>query len=55
MAAKQYRVVQTTWRENGRVETDIGCAWKPEAKAREELREKQRAQPGQLFSLQKKP
>jgi hypothetical protein len=39
MAQKLYRVVETRWVGGNRVESDLGCAWKPEAKAREEMAE----------------
>lgn len=53
MSQKLYRVVEARWVGGDRVESDLGCSWKREAKAREELREFSRRFPGRLFSLQK--
>ncbi len=53
MAQKLYRVVETRWVGGNRVESDLGCAWKPEAKAREEMKVLARKFPSRLFSLQK--
>lgn len=53
MAQKLYRVVEARWVGGDRVESDLGCAWKPEAKAREELNAFARKFPSRLFSLQK--
>ena len=50
---KLYRVVETRWVGGNRVESDLGCAWKPEAKAREEMKVLARKFPSRLFSLQK--
>lgn len=50
---KQYRVVESSWLGSGRIEIDIGCEWKPEKKAKEELRELTLKHPGKTFSLQK--
>ena len=55
MAQQMYRVVETSWKANGRVESDIGCEWKPEKKAKDELRVLTQAHPGRQYSLQKKP
>jgi len=52
---KLYRVVEARWvRGDGRVETDIGCEWKPVAKAKDEMRELSRKHAGRTFSIQLK-
>ena len=35
MAQTLYRVVETVWKEQGRVTIDIGSTWKPQKAARE--------------------
>ncbi len=58
MAQQLYRVVETMWVGGDRVEKDIGCEWKAEARAKDELRgltERHGNNGSRLFSLQKKP
>jgi hypothetical protein len=55
MAQQLYRVVEASWDASGRVETDIGCTWKPERAAKEEARQLKLKDPARLFSVQKKP
>ena len=38
MAQQLYRVVETMWVGGNRVEKDIGCDWKTESRAKDELR-----------------
>lgn len=52
-AAQMYRVVETKMTKNGQVQVDIGCTWKPERKAKDELRDMQKRQPSTWFSIQK--
>lgn len=58
MAQQLYRVVETMWVGGNRVEKDIGCDWKTESRAKDELRtlnERHGNNGSRLFSLQKKP
>lgn len=39
MAQKLYKVVETNWNAHGRVCTDIGCEYKVEKAAKEEMKQ----------------
>lgn len=54
MAQALYRVVESDWVAGKRIEKDIGCDWKTEARAKDELRTASQKWPGRKFSLQKK-
>ena len=53
MSQQLYKVVEASWKGGIRVESDIGCEWKPEDKARSEMNRLQRDKPSRLYSLQK--
>lgn len=52
MAQKLYRVVEVSWKGGERVETEIGCQWKPEKAAKSELREWNKKSAG-TYGIQK--
>ncbi len=53
MAAQMYRVVETKVTKEGQVQIDIGCLWKPEKKAKEEMRALKLQNSGRWLSIQK--
>lgn len=54
-AAQMYRVVETAMTKDGQVQQDIGCEWRPERKAKDELRAMKIKHPNRWLSIQKKP
>ncbi len=55
MAQQLYRVVETTQQGSAQVQADIGCDWKPEKAAKDELRAMKLRDPKRWLSIQKKP
>lgn len=51
---KMYRVVEASWVGSGRVEKDIGCKWKSERLAKEEMKQMNIKNPGRTYSIQPK-
>lgn len=52
-AAPLYRVVESECVGKTTTQKDIGCEWKPERKAKDELREMKLKQPHRWLSIQK--
>lgn len=53
MATQLYRVVETKVTGKGQIQEDIGCDWKPEKKAKEEMKAMKLKQPHRWLSIQK--
>ena len=53
MAQTLYRVVETVWKEQGRVTIDIGSTWKPQKAAREEMNLSAAKNPAKQYSLER--
>lgn len=49
-----YRVVESRWVGGQRVEKDIGCGWKPERRAKEEMKALQLKSSVVTYSIQRK-
>lgn len=54
MSHNNYRVVESSYEGSGQIQRDIGCEWKTEKAAKDELRAMKLKQPNLWFSIQKR-
>lgn len=54
MAQKLYKVVVTNWTHDGRTCKDIGCKYKPEKAAKDEMKALSQKDPTRLYSIELK-
>ncbi len=55
MSQRNYRVVESSYEGSGQIQRDIGCEWKTERAAKEELKAMKLKQPDRWLSIQKRP
>ena len=53
MAVQLYRVVETKVTSKGQEQVDIGCTWKPEKRAKEEMKAMKLQNSSRWLSIQK--
>lgn len=54
MSQKNYRVVESSYEGSGQIQRDIGCEWRTERAAKEELKAMKLKQPNLWLSIQKR-